>query len=216
MKRLTLLLVAVVVFASLQLRADDPPPKRGGDGILQKGNIIVDAYYGFPNLWTTILRAGYLDGNQISSSSGSFGPCGANVEYMISKKIGVGLEVNYSTSWVQWTEADAIYDPNTGNDDINGNYKVQIPRLGIMPRFYYHFINHKHYDMYCSAGLGYRSTTFNFTTNDPNWDEPKITIIPVGYRIAVGGRYFFMSNLGLNWEFGIGGALVLAGLSVRI
>ncbi len=169
MKKLTLMLVAIVTFASIQVKADDPPPKKGSDdGILQKGNIIITAYYGFPNLWTTILKSGYLDGNQTTSSSGSFGPCGANVEYMLGKKIGVGLEVNYSTSWVQWTETGSVYDPITGAYDIDGNYKVQIPRIGIEPRFYYHFVNHKHYEMYCSAALGYRSTSFNFTSNDPN------------------------------------------------
>jgi len=215
MKKFTLTLIAIVTLASLQVRAGDPPSKGKGDGILQKGNIIVDAYYGFPNLWTVILKAGYLDGSETSSSWGSSGPLGVKVEYMISNKMGVGLDINYATSWVQWTEAKSIYDSNTGNYvDVLYNYKVNVPRIGIMPRFYYHFLNHKNFEMYGSAAIGYRSTSFNYTSNnpDPSW-ESDLTTIPIGYRMAVGGRFFFTKNIGLNFECGIGGALITAGLA---
>jgi hypothetical protein len=214
MKKFTLTLIALVTLVSIQVKAGDPPSK-GKDGILQKGNIIIDAYYGFPNLWTTVLKAAYLPGDETSSSWGSSGPFGIKAEYMISNKMGIGLDINYASSWVQWTETGNVYNASTGLY-TDGTYKVTVPRVGIMPRFYYHFLNHKHFEMYGSAAIGYKSTAFKYTSNDPTWAENDMSVIPLGYRMALGGRLFFTDNIGLNFEFGIGGALLTAGLAVKI
>jgi len=205
MKKIALLLcmqVALVAFNATTTNAQ----------ILQKGNIIVDAYYGAPNLWTVFLKAAYLPGDQTSSSWGSFGPIGGKVEYMLGERIGVGLDINYSTSWVSWTES--VYNSGTGLYYDN-NYKVTVPRIGFLPRFYYHFLNKDKFEMYGSAALGYRSFALNYTSNDPTWNATDMSIVPIGERIAVGGRYFFTDNIGINFEFGIGGALLTAGLAAK-
>jgi hypothetical protein len=208
MKKITIALFVMIASASFN-------PGSANAQVLQKGNIVVDAYYGFPNLWTTVLKAAYLPGYETTSKWGSMGPIGVKGEYLISDKMGVGLDINYSNSWVSWTEENSIYNSSTGLYS-DGNYKVLVPRIAIMPRFYYHFLNKDKFEMYGSAALGYKSTSFKYTSNDPTWNETDMSVVPIGERIAVGGRFFFTDNIGINFEFGIGGALLTAGLAVKL
>ncbi|OFX40654.1 MAG: hypothetical protein A2X08_16750 [Bacteroidetes bacterium GWA2_32_17] len=171
---------------------------------LEKGKIMIDVYYGWPNLLSKALKTFYITGSTYSGyKATSMGPLGGRFEYLLGGKIGLGLEVNYANSGIEWTET-----PYT--------YKVSAPRLSIMPRFNYHFINKDNFEMFIAAALGYKSWNINFETNDPNYSG-NISYNPssFGYRFAWGMRLFFTDNIGANFELGVGGALLTGGLTAK-
>ncbi|MDD5570091.1 MAG: hypothetical protein PHD97_02940 [Bacteroidales bacterium] len=222
MKKSLLIACVTLFFCIGNINAGSGPfslKKGGGSSTYDKGSIIFDVYYGFPNLGTTVLRIGYgLEGSEDGYDKGTFGPVGFKVEYMLSEKMGVGLDINYATSQIQWHETYDVYNQATGlYVPTEYDYKVTNPKLGVLGRFYYHFVRKEKFDLYTSAAVGYRSFTLDLTTNDPDYiDENSISTVPVGYRIAIGTRVFFTKNIGMNFEFGIGGALFTGGLCVKI
>ena len=44
----------------------------------------------------------------------------------------------------------------------------------------------------------------------------QVLLIPVSARIALGMRYYFNNNIGINSELGIGGPMLSVGVSVRL
>lgn len=68
---------------------------------VKKGNVLVDAYYGFPNLYTTVFKTAYANsGSEEGLKIGGVGPLGVRAEYMVADKIGVGLDIGYNNSKV--------------------------------------------------------------------------------------------------------------------
>lgn len=179
---------------------------------VEEGNIIIDAYYGWPNLWTSVLKSAYAnDPGAYGVKVGTFGPVGGRFEYLLSDKVGLGIDVHSATSSVEWTEKDIA----TGT--ITYNYKISANRLRICPRFNLHFGSSDKLDLYAAFGIGYKNTNMKFTSNDPtfNEDSGSITLIPVTWRAAMGIRYFFSPNIGAGLEMGLGGVLATGGLAIK-
>lgn len=177
---------------------------------VEQGTILIDAYYGFPNLFTTALKSSYAQsGSSENVKVGGIGPVGGKVEYLISDKFGISLDVNYTNTYVSYDEVSS---------SVIYNYKVSRSVLRAFPRFNFHFGNSDSFDGFAGVGAGYRTANWEFESTDPNYGDQSIeTFIPVSFRIFVGGRYFFTDNLGLNMEFGLGGgALIQGGLSFKI
>jgi outer membrane protein W len=181
--------------------------------VVEEGTVIFDVYYGFPNLYTSILKAEYIN-NDVGSDYqnvdiGGIGPLGLRVEYLITDKIGFGLDMNYTNTSVTWDES---FSGETYN------YEVNVPRLRVMGKFNFHFAKSDKFDAYTAFGAGYGSFKLVTETNDPNYVFSDISNpIPVSIRFSLGARYFFTDNLGVNLEFGLlGGALINAGLSFKI
>ena len=181
--------------------------------VVEEGTIIFDVYYGFPNLFTTALKAEYINEDLADEYQnvdvGGFGPMGLRAEYLFTEKIGFGLDMNYTNSTVTWnqTYSGTTYD-----------YKVQVPRLRIMGKFNFHFAKSDNFDAYAAFGAGYGSFKLVTETNDPTYIFSDFANpIPVSIRFAIGARYFFTDHLGINLEFGVlGGALINGGLSYKI
>jgi outer membrane protein W len=175
---------------------------------IEQGNVIVDASYGFPNLYTSILKAAYENSGTTQSGFkiGTMGPIGLQGEYLLSDKIGIGLCFTYANSSVEWTEtATTTY-----------NYKVSVPRIRVLPTFNFHFATSDALDPYFILGVGYSSWSLKYESNDPTFTGGSISSsVPVAWRSAIGLRYFFTDNIGARLEFGIGGALVLGGVSFK-
>lgn len=191
-KFLSLLVIAICFSFSLQTNAQ----------CLEKGNIMIDAYYGYPNLYSAILKTAFYTTNGTDYKASSMGPLGARFEYSLGKRIGLGLEFNYASSGIEWNET-----PFT--------YKITVPRMSIMPRFNLHVINKDKFDMYFATAIGYKSYKVTWESNDPNYVPASWSPSTVGYRIAWGMRVFFVDNLGANFELGIGGALLSGGLTAK-
>jgi len=117
--------------------------------------------------------------------------------------------MNYTNSSVSWNET---------NSGETYDYKASVPRLRVMGKFNFHFTKSDNFDAYAAFGAGYGSFKLVTETNDPNYIFTEISNpIPVSIRFAVGARYFFNDNLGLNLEFGVfGGALINGGISYKI
>lgn len=178
--------------------------------IVEEGNVVVDLYYGWPNLYTTVLKELYAD-NAVDNSVkiGTLGPLGLRFEYMISDVVGVGLDAGYVNTWVEYEEEDistsVVYD-----------YKVSVPKIHALFKMNFHFTKSDKVDAYGGFGVGYRNRSFKFTTNDPDFDEGNIdSLIPVGLRISIGTRYYFTENIGIGAEMGLGGPLLSFGISTR-
>ena len=175
---------------------------------IEEGNVLIDAYYGFPNLLTAALKTSYANGTQVAGLKvGGMGPLGGRFEYMLDEKIGLGLEVNYANSYVDWNE-DSL--------NVTYNYRVSAPRYRIMPRFNFHFSNNESLDAYFAVGAGFKSTKYKFESNNPTYNPGSVTgIIPFTFRAAIGMRYFITDNFGLGGEFGLGGVLVTFGAALK-
>ncbi|MCX7953572.1 MAG: porin family protein [Bacteroidales bacterium] len=180
--------------------------------IIEEGNVIIDVYYGWPNLWTNFAKNAVTTVNSQNVSVSTIGPLGARAEYMVSDKIGWSAEFNYSTTSIKFNEETT--DQN--NTIITYYYKFSIPRFRALFRFNYHFGQGKKYDSYFTAGLGYYGVTYKYETNDPNSRSDYFkNWIPVTYRIGLGGRLFFSENFGLAVELGLGGPLMTFGLFTK-
>ena len=189
----TVLFGAVVIAAS---------PTKVNAQAVEQGSIIVDTYYGFGTLTTAILKA--VTDNSTAKVS-SLGPIGARFEYMVSDKIGVGLDGHHVQNTVTWTDQDT---------SGSGNYSYEVKRsvIRIMPRMNIHFGGGDAFDAYFGIGAGWRQANFSSKSNDPNYsDESLKGVNPFAFRVALGARYFFTDNIGLNMEFGLGGGAMIHG-----
>ncbi len=139
---------------------------------------------------------------------------GGRFEYLVTDKIGVGLDGNYTNTYVSWKETDYISGSSTTTALYS--YKVSVPRYRIMPRFNFHFIKESEkFDGYFAVAAGYGGWSAKFETDDPNYQFASIkSLVPIAFRTAVGMRFFFIDNLGAKLEFGLGGGpLIAVGLS---
>jgi outer membrane protein W len=195
MKKISLIIltIAVASFFSVQ--------KSASGQAVEQGNVIIDAYYGFPNLWATSLNTTYV-GSGTNVETSSLGPLGGRVEYMLSDNFGLGIDFLYASNSVSYT-------------DNTYNYKVSVNRPRVLPRFNYHFGNSDALDLYGVLGIGWNGTKYVFESNDPSENLSFDALVPVAFRLGFGMRYFFTDNIGANMELGFGGAAVTAGLSVK-
>ena len=86
-----------------------------------------------------------------------------------------------------------------------------------MPRFDYHFTDNDNFDGYFGIAAGFRKATWYTESSDPNFVDDELEgSIPIALRLAVGGTYYLIDNLGLNLELGLfGGGLVRGGLALK-
>ena len=211
MKKTVFILASVLMLSTNVLFAGSKP-SGGGGNLMEEGKNAVDLYYGFPNLWTAVLRSAYenTSGIQTNFSVTGFGPIGGRFEHMMSDKIGLGAEVNYSTTSVKYTEATT-----TGTTAGIYDYRFSYTRIRIMGAFALHFGQSEHFDAFWAVRAGYSSKTYSQSTTDPNYTSISVKgLSPLAFRTAIGVRYFFTPNVGLNAEIGIGGGpLMTAGVS---
>lgn len=193
-----------------------------GQGVSQ-GNVIIDAYYGFPNFGKSFLQA-VEDANSGATNfkAGGIGPAGLRVEYMIADRIGLGVDVIYNSNSSSFTSIDSTYNGNTDTWSTESNsleYKMQ--RVRAQLRFNYHFnITNPNVDSYIGIGAGtnnrFRTTLENGIDITENDGISNFTLLPFSMRMAAGLRYYFSDNIGINAEIGIGGPVISGGLSVRL
>jgi opacity protein-like surface antigen len=169
---------------------------------VEQGKMIVDASYGWPNLWTSTLKNILTDNNSYNIKVGTLGPIGAKFEYMVADKVGVGIVFNYATSSVKWNDTSYVSGVSHTYD-----YKVSIPRYRIMAKFGFHYGNSDMFDGYTNICVGYGGFSWVQKTDDPNFkdDNYNLKLTPIAFRICTGGRIFFTDNIGAMMEFGIGG-----------
>ncbi len=178
---------------------------------VEEGNLVFDGYYGFPNLYTSVFKAAYANtGSELDLNVGGAGPFGLRFEYLITDKIGLGLDIGISSSFVSWKEEDVF------NDLVSYDYSTR--KIGALVCFNYHFLDNDKFDLFSTVGVGYSSRSFNFSSTDPYYEPITVSsIIPVGFKGGLGMRYFFTDNIGANLQLGFGhGGILNGGLTFKI
>ena len=201
MKKLILPLLALTMMLA---------PTKTNAQALEQGNVIIDAYYGFPNLYSTVFKTLYESSNSTGLTLGSQGPLGIRAEYLITDKVGFGIDLGMNSSSISFSEADI-------NTNIIYDYKFSTRKIGAIFTFNYHFVENDKLDAYFVVGGGYGNRNFKFTSTDPNYIEESVeSLIPISYKIGVGMRYFFTENIGANLALGLGqGGIANVGVSAK-
>lgn len=183
---------------------------------IDQGRVLVDIYHGFPNLWTATIRTVVREASlPIDLQTRSIGPLGGRIEYMATRRFGVGLDVYYARSEVSYTAE---------GKDLEGNpatysYEVSVPRPRVVLRGNFHLGNSERIDPYLALGLGYSGTKVVIRTDDPFLDANQFSFpvsIPLAYRIGFGTRVMLTRYVGLSGEIGLGGPLITGGISIGI
>lgn len=182
---------------------------------VEEGNIIIDPYYGFPNFggdFIDLLSADYNEIDGITTSA--IGPAGIRLEYMLADNFGLGVDFIFNS-----INASGTVDSLNTDGTVYRSYdtKVYMRRYRVQLRANYHFVQTDNLDAYVGFGAGTNIRTIGFTTDYPNLANESVSgaLIPVSFRFALGTRYYFTDNIGLNAELGLGGPVVSAGLSFK-
>lgn len=177
---------------------------------VEKGNFIIDPYYGFPNFGKSLVSSTGVDNGVVTG----IGPAGIRLEYMVADKFGLGVDFIYNSTNIEGT-VDSLNSDGTVYDTYD--LKVYAQRYRVHFRANYHFVQNDNVDAYLGVGAGTNIRRIGYTTDYPNYDGDNATgaLIPFSMRLALGTRYYFTDNIGLNAEIGIGGPVVSAGLSFK-
>lgn len=152
-----------------------------------------------------------IDGVQISA----IGPAGGRVEYMLADNFGLGVDFIFNSVAANGT-VDSI-----GTDGVTVvqtyDAKLFMRRYRIQLRGNYHFAQTDALDAYIGVGAGTNIRTVGATSDYPGFDDSSVSgaLIPVSLRLALGTRYYFTDNIGLNAEIGLGGPVISGGLSFK-
>ncbi|MFD1552314.1 hypothetical protein DNU06_11225 [Putridiphycobacter roseus] len=181
---------------------------------LEEGNVQLDVYAGYPNLLNSAFKNTEILDFEDEIEFSSIPTVGFRFGYMLSDKISLGIDFNYSSFSFNYTDEATNYD-----------YQIGLNRIRAMARFEVHFSQNDKLDMYMPIAAGIHKITPKVSTTDPNEQETVNDVedilglfdFPVAFRVGFGGRYFFTDNIGLNLEFGLGGgALIEGGLAIKI
>jgi hypothetical protein len=190
----------IVIIISITL----PALSYSQDKPIKKGNIIMDTYYGFPYLYSSVLRSTYQKpGNGASIHNKNH--IGGNFEIMVTDKIGLGLEATYAVAEIHYR-------------DSNQTYSTGIDKFRVLAKMNYHFLTQKKLDPYLTLGAGYMNLYYYQTQpgiNNLSENEFIRDLIPLAVRAGIGIHYFFTKHIGVNAEVGIGGPLLHGGLSFK-
>lgn len=178
---------------------------------VEQGSIIIDPYYGYPNFGKGIAE-GLVTGSEIQATG--IGPLGLRAEYMLADNFGMGIDFIYNSAGAAGTYSvlDSTGASNTYTDE------VLMQRIRVLLRLNYHFVQTDALDAYVGGGAGYNQRIWSYKSDDPNYIQPENTtgsLLPVALRLAVGMRYYFHPNIGINAELGLGGPVLSAGLSFK-
>jgi len=179
---------------------------------VQQGSILIDAYYGFPNLYKSAFEGVVATGTETNVKAGGIGPLGLRAEYLASDNFGVGIDFCYSNAYVS--------QDDFGSDGVTVyNYEINSPKIGIMATLNYHFVTTETVDFYFIAGGGWKNRTLNAETNDPDYNTESIdlSLLNIAARVGLGTRIFFTENIGINLGVGFGqGSILNGGVSVKL
>lgn len=199
MKKLTIVIAAVFMLLT---------PMKELNAQLSQGRTIVDGYLGYSfaqSLSRTLFDDLITYNSERIRYSGLF-PIGMRFEHMIADRVGMGMEVNYRSNILDFYEVQS-------STLVEHTYRYEDHQFRLMGRLNYHFVNDENVDIYGGIGAGYRHVRRKAETTDTTTDLDWIDEIfpPVTFRLSLGFRYFFVPNMGVNFEMGIGGGTFFNG-----
>ncbi len=175
-----------------------------------RGDITFMAGYGFPNLIGSVFNA-YE--SQLGYTSSSLGPFYLKGEYAINKRLGAGINIAWANSQASYLIKD--FTPDSILSDFNA--KVNRSTYSILVRMNYHFGRSSRVDPYAGFGIGYRNAKWTFSDDDPNLSLSQSipNLIPLGFELTAGVRYYFTNLIGLYAEAGFSKAPVQGGVILK-
>lgn len=169
---------------------------------VEKGTVLIDAFYGFPYFNGTLLKAAYRDSLGNNNQVRNLNHFGGKFEIMLSDKMGVGLEGTWASATVRYMGS------------YNQIYTAGVDKIRILAKMSFHFATSDKVDPYLTWGLGYKNTNV-YTTEPSSVNNISLNLVPIAFRIGIGMRYFFTDIVGVHAEVGLGGPLMQGGLSVK-
>ncbi len=160
---------------------------------------------------------------------------GFKVEYMLSNKVGLGLDVNYQENGIDMTSYQNFVDGsgNVVQQQVTNVWNEQ--KLRIMARFQAHFGSSEKIDWYGGAAIGgtivLNRRDASYTQYQPDLGDYPFIIrpvkladfltkdigIPIAIRGYIGARFMISNNFGILTEVGLfSGALLNVGATIRI
>lgn len=217
-KNNVLMLASIILFGFNNLKAQDTNKKEESENCVDKGNFIIDAYYGYPYMVGKYIQTVVSGSGAGNIEVSNLNHLGFKFEYMLNKMIGLGLEGTYAAVKANYIESNSVYNNTTNQYEYqNYNYEVGINKQRILAKINIHFATSKYLDPYATGGIGYKRTNVYSNNlgdqNGVNEVNRVLNIIPVSFRLGIGMRYYFIKNLGVAVEAGIGGPLIQAGIS---
>jgi opacity protein-like surface antigen len=186
-----------------------------------KNSFSAEGYLGVPNLSNVLLfnniekRFNNVENYGVNGSIWSYG---GRINYFIAERFSVGLDINHDVSgcYFEYQKYDSLTQLNI---DFKADYTSKKTRF--LFRVDIQIINQERLNVYAGLGIGYKHVKRTIIATEPQFDEKRFNFsgafFPVGARIAIGTRYYFVPNAGIFGEIGImGGALVQGGITLRM
>ena len=174
----------------------------------EKGKIQIDLYHGLPQHTGILFRAisSVTVGETVEIKT--LGNLGLRFQYYLAPKFALGIDANYTN------RSATINYTLTGFEE-----KIQQTVIRAMLRTSWEFVKSGGFEMNWNNSIGLRNASWNWSATDPDltintdWNGG----VPIAFRSALGFRYMFTENVGLNLEVGVlGGALLNGGLTIAL
>ena len=199
MKKLSLITIAVFVMFSIATKVNAQH---------EKGEIQIDLYHGLPPHTGIIFRAISSVSVDETVEVKTLGNLGLRFQYYLAPKFALGVDANYTS------RSATLIETSTGYEE-----KIQQTVIRAMVRTSWEFLKAGGFEMNWNNSIGYRTAGWKWSNTDPggtinpDWSGGA----PIAFRSALGFRYMFTKNIGINLEAGIlGGALLNGGLTITL
>ena len=180
----------------------------GNTQIVERHSTSLEVYYGYPDTYTLLYRSVLGSQGITRVTTKGQGPFGARFEHVLSRRIGIGLDL-----WYVNTKITGIYTPNNNISASNVSFTANLARLNALVRVTFHLARHEKFDPYVHVGLGYLYSQFNFQSSSrSNRDNP---LLPISARAGMGLKYYFTPEIGAVVDVGFGGPFISVGFFKR-
>ncbi|MDF2448278.1 MAG: hypothetical protein K0R26_782 [Bacteroidota bacterium] len=214
-----LLFASFIVYCANTVNAQNSK-NESSEKCVGKGKFIIDAYYGYPYMVGKYIKnivsesgAGNIEVSNLNHLGGKF-------EYMVNDVIGLGMDYTYASVTAKYTETHSVFNYATNQyEDQNNVYTLGLSKQRMLAKINIHFATSKYLDPYATGGIGYKQTrVYSSNINDQKevYDVSQtLNILPVAFRLGIGMRYYFIKNVGVAIEAGLGGPAVQFGISAK-
>lgn len=143
----------------------------------------------------------------------SLGPLYLKYEHAVADNIGLGLSFAYAENSFSYRYT------STDEAGVERSYKETTERstYSVLARFNFHMGDSPRFDPYVGFGLGYRDAQWKVRSDAPSGSSgvDMKSLMPFGFELTIGARYFFLENLGVYAEVGGAKSIFQGGLSAR-
>ncbi len=185
----------------------------GPEPAFKKGNHIISAGYGFPNIVSSLSDRYSNMGDDFKV--GSVGPFFLNYEYALTNLIGINVSGTWLKGKVSWTDRHG--DPLRTPDTAGVHYQASAATVKVN----FHFFRREVVEIYGGLGLGYSIITGESYLYDHNPDISKLKVsnarfTPLVPDLGLGVKLYPFPFAGLYLQVGYSNlAIIQSGIQVK-